>query len=134
MARSASRPKPPDVVIEYENLEASPSYIEGIHGLVTPKGAVQMYFYSDYVTPPLRLEPETSLPEADEEQGFRVKVDNPYQTMSGGVRIVRRIGANLVVTPNVLREIHTWMGNLLQGMEEHPEALHSGAPIRSEPT
>ena len=120
MARAAARPKPPKVTVEYESLDVPPRYVEGVQGLVTNKGAVQMYFFSDLVTPPPRLDPTVRIGDADSEGDIAVdmKIDDPYGLKDGNLRVTRRIEANLVLPVAALRDLHAWSGQLIQQLEK----------------
>ena len=120
MARAATRPKPPKVTVEYESLDVPPRYAEGVQGLITTKGAVQMYFFSDFVTPPASIEPTVRFGDTDAGGDVRVdmKIDDPYGLKGGKLRVTRRIEANLVLPLNALRELHTWTGQLIQQLEK----------------
>ena len=119
MARAEARSKPPKVTVEYESLDVPPRYVEGVQGLVTTKGAIQMYFFSDFVTPPPRLEPTVRFGDADPEGDVRVdmKLDDPYGLKGESLRVTRRIEANLVLPVSALRELHAWSGQLIQQLE-----------------
>ena len=124
MARAASRtrssaaPKPPRVSLEYESVDIPPRYVEGVQGLVTAKGAVQIYFYSDYVVPPATLEAKTRLREADADGvSVDMRIEDPYGIQGGDVRMVRRVEANLVLSAAALRDLNTWTGQILKQIE-----------------
>ena len=120
MARVTTRPKIPKANIEYEALDAPPRYVEGVQGLVTNKGAVQIYFFTDFVTPPPRLDPEVRTRDTDSDGEFSVdmKIDDPYGMKDGNIRVTRRIEANLVLTVAALRDLHVWSGQLIQQLEK----------------
>lgn len=128
MARAAARSKPPKVTFEYESLDIPPRYVEGVQGVVTAKGAVQIYFFSDFVTPPPRLEPTVRIGDADTEGDVAVdmKLDDPYGLKNANIRVTRRIEANLILPVTALRELHAWSGQLIQQLEK--QARKRGNP------
>ena len=108
MARAVARTKPPRVTVEYESLDLPPRYVEGVQGMVTSKRSVQLYFFSDLITPPAQLEPTARMRDADTGEGVTVDMtlDDPYGLLTGHIRVKRRIEANLVLPATTLRELH----------------------------
>lgn len=117
-----SRQKPPavpsTVTLEYESLDSPPRYVEGVQGLVTNKGAVQMYFFSDLFTPPPEIHSNVStIPRIDGAVTINASIDDPYGLKSKNVLIKRRIEANLILSLSTLKEIRDWSTRLIQEEE-----------------
>ena len=121
MANVRDVPKPPEINVEYENLDTPPRYVEGVQGLITPKGAVQVYFYSDLIVPPQEI--ETSATKAAEGTAdLQIKIEDPYSLSTGSIHIVRRIEANLILPIGAVQDLHNWTAQFLQKQGMNGEA------------
>lgn len=116
MARTIARPVSPKVVFEYENIDAPPTYVEGVQGVITPKGALQIHFFFDYMKPPSELTAKVNQRPAknDDTRALEVKIANPYEATKGEVHLTRRLEANLILSKGVARELHTWLDTMLE--------------------
>ncbi len=110
---------PTKAVIEYEGTDIPPVYVEGAQGMHTPQGALQMSLYSEYVKPRENLTAtvaDTSVPAGT--RAMRIRTEEPYGLDKGSIRIVRRIEANLILTPPFLRRLVPWLQQQLHDLEQ----------------
>ena len=110
---SRSRPSVGSVVIEYENSDNTPVYVEGAQGVLTPKGSLQVSFYSE------NMRPKTNLSTTLDQSGtvVNVKTEDPFGLDVGEIHIVRRIEADLILTLPTLKAVTAWFNNKIGEME-----------------
>ena len=115
----AERRAPRKIVIEYEGTDLPPVYVEGAQGMTTPKGFLQVSFFSEYVKARGNL--GAKVMETAESAGvtsMRIQAEDPYGLDKGEMRIVRRIEANLILSPPALRDIVSWLQLKLHELEQ----------------
>lgn len=129
-ARPPAAPKPPRVSVEYESMDIPPRYVEGVQGMATPKGAVQIYFFSDYILPPpAGPGARAAIAGADAEgMTLDIRIEDPYGVQSGQLRVVRRVEANLVLSLAAVQDLHNWTGQFLQKAAEQAAPSHPPQP------
>ena len=111
--------QPSDVTVEYENFDLPSVYVEGAQGMVTSQRALHISFYSE------RMKSRTELRGKAERKGsaaqgvetYEVKVEDPFFSSEGEVRIVRRIEASMFVTASTLRNLIPWLQKKLEEMQ-----------------
>ena len=123
----ANRPKSPRRragVVEYQNDDLAPVYVESVQGVSTPRGSLQMMFFSDYIShhkdAPILL---TQAP--DQPPGtLDVKTEDPFRLAEKDIRIVRRVEANLIMTLPALKALVPWLQIKIEELESKitPEA------------
>lgn len=110
---------PTKAAIEVEGTDLPPVYVEGAHGLHTPKGSLQVSFYSDHIKPRESL--GAALVTTEESAGvtnMNIKPDDSYGLDKRELRIVRRIAANLILPLPFLRELVPWLQLKLNELEQ----------------
>ena len=124
---SKPAPSPPTgAVVQYENLDLPPAYVEGVQGMATPQGALQVSFYSEFLKPHDEVACELEATVQPEVSGIalRVEAKDPFGLDGGQLRIVRRIEANLVFTVPALKAVVPWLQQKLN--ELAPEEPSNG--------
>lgn len=106
------------IVVEYENLELKPAYVEGAQGMRTSHGALHVSFYSEYTKSKAQLKGETRSLAANNAETVQVTFPDPF--LSGDeIRIVRRVESALILTVPVLRSLVPWLQSKLQELESN---------------
>ena len=128
MARGSKSSQSPKVVLEYENLDLAPTYVEGAQGMRTPLGALQVSFFSEYIKPiePLELPVETHAASDNTSVSLKVLQRDPFLSEAQQIRMVRRIEANVILTLPALQALIPWLQQKLDEMEMHDS---SNAPV-----
>ena len=121
MARGSKSSRSPKVVLEYENMDLAPTYVEGAQGMRTPLGSLQVSFYSEYIKPieSLELPVETQAASDDTSVTLKVLQRDPFIAETQQVRMVRRIEANVILTLPALQALIPWLQQKLNEMEKH---------------
>ena len=108
------------IVVEYENLELKPVYVEGAQGMGTTQGALHVSFYSEYTKSKAELKGKTRSSELAANNAARVQVSFPDPFLSGDeIRIVRTVESALILTAPVLRSLIPWLQLKLQELESN---------------
>ena len=114
------RQAPTKAVIEYEGVDLPPVYVEAAQGMNTPKGSLQMSFFSEYMKPRENL--GATIASVGEPAGtaetMRIQTEEPYGLDKGSIRIVRRIEANLILPLPFLRQLVPWLQERLNDLEQ----------------
>ena len=104
--------KSPTAVIQYENMEAlAPVYAEGAQGMLTSNGSLHVSFYSEYIKPKSRLEPQSRNAVQQDQNSLTVQFEapDPFGLDQGNVEIVRRIETSVVITKPFLVRLIPWL-------------------------
>ena len=101
---------PTEVVVEYENTDITPVFVEGAQGMKTPNGALQVSFYSEHMKP-LETLATVSVPieDPDRQGDLKFKTKDPFGLDTGSITIVRRIEASLFLTEPSLKILINWL-------------------------
>ena len=128
MARGSKSSRSPKIVLEYENMDLAPAYVEGAQGMRTPLGALHVSFYSEYIKPieSLELPVETQSVSDDTSVTLKVFQPDPFIAEAQKIRMVRRIEANVILTLPALQALIPWLQQKLDEMEKHDS---SNAPV-----
>ena len=118
MARKTTRPAL-RAVIEYENLDVSPAYVEGAQGVKTPQGALHVSFYSEFFKHKNVLKPRIARSGNDGGTTTYTVTDAPdaFGLDAGDITIVRRIESSMIMTVPTLRAIVPWLQMKLNELE-----------------
>ena len=112
---------PRRIVVQYENLDLSPAYVEGAQGMRTSKGALHVSFYSEYVKSKeeISIDIESSVSSSDA-VSTTVSAPDPFISDDGEIRLVRRVESNLIFTVPVLQSLIPWLQTKLQELDTDP--------------
>ena len=116
MATNAPPKGPPNVVIEYENADLTPVYVEEAQGIRTQRGACQISFYSQYLKPLSEVQSKLNVGErAAGSTAVTMELGHadPFGLDTESITIVRRVEANLILTAPVLQSIIPWLQKML---------------------
>ena len=106
-------------VIEYEGAEHPPVYVEAAQGMNTPKGSLQLSFFSEYMKPRENLGATiVNVAEIGGAAKMNIQTEEPYGLDKGSIRIVRRIEANLILPLPFLRQLVPWLQDRLNDLEQ----------------
>ena len=133
MATNASLKGLQNVVIEYENADLTPAYVEGAQGVRTQKGALQINFYSEYLKPLSEVQPKINVVEnaaGSKEVIMSLSQADPFGLDTGSITIVRRVEASLILTAPALQSIIPW---LQQKLDELVQGSPTNAPTSNKP-
>ena len=110
---------PVKVVVEYENLDREPAYVEGAQGQVTPQGSLYVSFFTDHVKGKQRLESISTVPGPTVGTSERIdaQMEEPFGSGTDELHMVRRVGANLIIPLKALKTIVPWLQTQVKQME-----------------
>ena len=104
-------------VMEYQNDDLAPVYVESVQGVATSRGSLQMMFFSDYVShhkdTPIKLTQPPDQPPGT----LDVQSEDPFRFAEQDIRIVRRVEANLIMTLPALKALVPWLQLKIQELE-----------------
>jgi len=107
-------------VVEYENLDLAPAYVEGAQGMPTPQGALHVSFYSEFLRTKDKL--LSKIVEQENPDGSVTceitGVPDAFGLDKGDLTIVRRIESSLIMTVPTLRVIVPWLQAKLNELEK----------------
>ena len=115
-------PKTPTrAVIEYENVDVRPAYVEGAQGMRTPQGALHVSFYSEYVKARDKLNSQVTSNSKPGENSVTIAIasGDPFGIDDDEIRIVRRIEASLILTVPALQTIVPWLQQKLNELTQN---------------
>lgn len=102
------------VIIKYENADLAPAYAEGAQGMLTPKGALHVSFYSEY----LKHQPELECNSQPMLDGtVQAQTPDPYSPRHGKFHIVRRVESSLILPASFLRDLIPWLQSKLNELD-----------------
>ena len=115
----AERQVPTKATIEVEGVDLPPVYVEAAHGLHTPKGSLQVSFYSEHIKPRPNLGASVgSTVESARVTNMSITPEDSYGMDKNELLIVRRIAANLILPLPFLRELVPWLQLKLNESEQ----------------
>ena len=124
MARKATGTGP-SAVVQYENADAPPAYVESVQGMLTPQGALHLSFFSEYLKHRAEL-PAKVHPRIDSGgKGLEVLPGDPFGFDGKEICLVRRVEANLIMTDEAVRRLLPWLQTKLNEMERFREGKES---------
>ena len=104
-------------IVEYQNDDLPPVYVESAQGIRTPRGSLQVTFFSDYIRHHQDTVIQLRTP-ADQPPGtVDVGVEDPFRLAEGDIRLVRRVEANLILTLPALKALIPWLEIKLKELE-----------------
>ena len=104
----ANRPR--HKVIEYENDDLAPVYVESVQGMRTGRGSLQIMFFSDYIGHQKNAtELTVTTPPGKPPGTVDINVGDPFRAADGSFRVVRRIEANLILSLPALKALVPWL-------------------------
>lgn len=114
---------PATAVVEYENVNVEPSvYVEGALLQVTPKGSLQISFFSEYLkyqeTVVAPLKPVSPVSPKGNERLDMGELDMFGVKRTGQVHVLRRVEASLVFTLPTLKTLIPDIQQRMAAMEE----------------
>lgn len=125
MARKAPNTSP-SAVVQYDNADAPPAYVESVQGMLTPQGALHLSFFSEYLKHRAEI-PARVLPRSTDsgEKGVEVSPGDPFGFDGEEICVVRRVEANLIMTEEAVRRLLPWLQTKLNEMEQFRERKKS---------
>ena len=111
----------PTAIVQYDNVDIPPVYVEGAQGLLTPQGALQIAFFSEYIKP--LAEVRTSVAAEAVHDGEAVTISfsaqDPFGLDGKQIHLIRRVEAHLVLTEAGVRQLLPWLHQKLDEMQKH---------------
>ena len=122
---SPLEPSQPKLIIEYENEDIRPTYVEGAQGARTPQGALYVSFYSEFVKTQKKIQATVKKTDDsdDSKDGTALVAQDPFMFDNGELHIVRRVEANLIFTVPSLESLIPWLTGKLQEMKGANESV-----------
>lgn len=106
-------------IVEYENLDLPPAYVEAAQGMPTPQGALHVSFYSERIGCLTNLEGQVEFNDNESGMsGMRIGVGSPFGVNGEQVRLIRRVEANLIFTPRALESLIPWLQQQLRSLQD----------------
>ncbi len=107
------------VVVEYENLDIPPAYVESVQGAASPNGVLHVSFFSERIKG-LESIPGTVTVQVDESgmTSLSSMVADPYGMDREEFRVIRRVEANLIFTANAIERLIPWLQHQLDAMRK----------------
>lgn len=115
-------PSTPKLIIEYENEDIRPAYVEGAQGTRTPQGALHVAFYSEFMKTQKKIQATVKKTD-DPKDGTALVASDPFMFDNGELHIVRRVEANLIFTVPALESLIPWLTGKLQEMKGANESV-----------
>lgn len=116
---SMAKRMPTKVVVEYENLDREPVYVEGAQGQMTPQGSLYVSFFTDHIKGKQRLESISTIqgPTVGTSDRIDAQMEEPFGSGTDDLHMVRRVGANLIIPLKALKIIIPWLQTQVKQME-----------------
>ena len=114
----------PTAIIQYDNVDLPPVYVEAAQGMLTPLGALQIAFYSEYIKPLAEVRSSGTAQSVDGDGvAFSFSAKDPFGLGGKQIHLTRRIEAHLVLTEASVRQLVPWLLQKLDEMQKHRERL-----------
>ena len=108
-----------NVIVEYENLDTPPAYVESVQGMVSPNGVLHVSFFSERIKGLETLSGSLTAQQLEEGQmSASTTIPDPFGLDGKEIRLLRRVEANLIFTPDAIERLIPWLQNQLQGMRK----------------
>lgn len=105
------------MVVEYENLDLPPAYVESVQGAPSPHGVLHVSFFSERIKALETLSGEVTMRQLEGGvTNITSKVPDPLGLDSKELRIVRRVEANLIFTSEGIERLIPWLQQQLDEM------------------
>ena len=106
-------------IVEYENLDLPPAYVEAAQGMPTPQGALHVSFYSERIGGLEKLEGQVEFQDVGPDKGgMSIGVGDPFDINGEQVRLIRRVEASLIFTPKALNALIPWLQQQLRNLQD----------------
>ncbi|MCY4327894.1 MAG: hypothetical protein OXC53_09960 [Rhodobacteraceae bacterium] len=105
------------VTVEYENLDLPPAYVESAQGMPSQQGVLHVSFFSERMAGSEELTAYAT--PSQDGKTFGANVGDPFGVDTNEVRVIRRVEANLIFTPEALKQLIPWLKQKLNELS-HP--------------
>ena len=118
MTRSNQNKHVANAILEYENLDLPPAYVDGAQGVLSPsKDVLHVSFFSERMAGSEELTAYAT--PSQDGKTFGANVGDPFGVDTNEVRVIRRVEANLIFTPEALKQLIPWLKQKLNELS-HP--------------
>ena len=104
-------------IVEYQNDDLPPVYVESAQGIRTARGSLQVTFFSDYISHHQDTAIQLRTPPDQPPGTVDVGIEDPFRLAEGDIRLVRRVEANLILTLPALKALIPWLEIKLKELE-----------------
>lgn len=116
MTRSNQNKHVANAILEYENLDLPPAYVDGAQGVLSPsKDVLHVSFFSERTAglPKLSVTPK----KIGDGKSYKANFGDSFGLDTGNVRFTRRVEANLIFTQKSLEKIIPWLQKQLEDLQ-----------------
>ena len=107
------------VVVEYENLDIPPAYVESVQGAPSPHGVLHASFFSERIKGLETLSGTMKVREGEEGRtSISSTIADPFGMDGEELRVIRRVEANLIFTPDAIERLIPWLQQHLDAMRK----------------
>ena len=111
-----------NTVVEYENLDLDPAYVEFVQGMVSPGGVLHISFFNDRIKGLDRLSGKAVTRAVQQDVvDVSTAMPDPFGLDGNEIKITRRVEANLILNADAVERLIPWLQAKLNEMRAQEE-------------